>query len=121
MAVAGLPHIAAALPSENPLLVGVVRAGVVDLFPQREVPSLHVEVGTSFVWWGSRRDRRLCRVVGAAPSDVVGPARLVILVWVGGAPHEMVVFVSEVEFWWPPRRAHGAGDRLRPLVGDPLR
>ncbi len=121
MAVAGLPRIAAALPIDNPLLSGVVRAGVVDLFPQPDVPSLRVEVGTSFVWWGSRRDRRLCRVVGAAPSDSVAPSRLVILVWVGDAPHEMVVFVSEVEFWAPPRRAAGAGERLRPLIGDPLR
>lgn len=121
MAVAGLPCIAAALPSENPLLSGVVRVGVVDLFPQPEVPSLRVEVGKFFVWWGSRRDRRLCRVVGVTPSDTVGPARLVILVWVGGAAHEMVVFLSEVELWRPPRRAAGAGERLRRLVGDPLR
>lgn len=121
MAVVGLPRIAAALRSDNPLLSGVVRAGVVDLFPQSDVPSLRVEVGASFVWWGSRRDRRLCRVVGAAPSDAVAPARLVIVVWIGNAPHELIVFVSEVEFWRPPRRAACAGERLRPLVGDPLR
>lgn len=122
MGFAALPCLSTRLPIDNPLMVGVERSGVVDAFPGGDVPSLPIEVGATFAWWRpSEGGRRLLgRIVGVGPSGVL-PARVVLLLARGGSSHEVVAFLGEVELWRPPRRAHGAGDRLRPLVGDPLR
>lgn len=122
MGFAALPCLPTRLPTDNPLMVGVERSGVVDAFPSGDVPSLRIEVGVTFAWWrpteGGRRV--LGRIVGVGPSGAL-PARVVLLLSRGGGSHEVLVFLGEVELWRPPRRAAGAGDRLRPLVGDPLR
>jgi hypothetical protein len=123
MGFAALPCLPTRLPIDNPLMVGVERSGVVDAFPGGDVPSLRIGVGVTFAWWRPTEGgkRVLGRIVGVGPSSGALPARVVLLLSRGGGSHEVLVFLGEVELWRPPRRARGAGDRLRPLVGDPLR
>lgn len=117
MAVQGLPRFASRLQAGNPLLEGIVTSGEVEL-----APGLVIEVGASFVWWRPepRRGRELGRIVGAAPAGAL-PARVVLVLWVGDRPHEVVAFASEVEVWTAPQRGAGARAQLRRFVGDPLR
>lgn len=94
MAVGGLPRYGARLQSDNPLLEGVVRSGVIEV-----APGFVVECGATFVWWQVGKDRELARVVGAGQAGPL-PARCVLSI---GGVHEVVAFLSELELWAPPK------------------
>lgn len=104
MAVRGLPRYGARLQSDNPLLEGVVRSGVVEL-----APDFIVECGCTFVWWTVGKDRELARVVGAGQEGPL-PARCVLAI---GGVHEVVAFLSELELWAPPKRHPNAAQNLK--------
>lgn len=114
--------------SDNPLLIGMVREGLVELDHERFVVPGQTRVHVRGV--RARRGSLICRVIAAAPAgDVVVasgefviasayfPARLLVRDQAG---KEFLAFADEVSIIGRRATADGAA-RLRALVGDPLR